>query len=136
VLLGLEDARDTIRAPISASIRIASAYAELQSQLGAHWFSALNARYDDNGRFGGKVTYRIAPTWVSSESGTKLKASVGTGFKAPTLSELFQSFPPFFFANPDLKPESSVGYDLGIEQGSAEAWSGSGPPASTIAFAT
>jgi len=59
----LEDARDTIRAPISASIRIASAYAELQSQLGAHWFSALNARYDDNGRFGGKVTYRIAPTW-------------------------------------------------------------------------
>ncbi len=117
VLLGLEDARDTIRAPISASIRIASAYAELQSQLGGHWFSALNARYDDNGRFGSKLTYRIAPTWVSSESGTKLKASVGTGFKAPTLSELFQSFPPFFFANPDLKPESSVGYDLGIEQG-------------------
>ena len=117
VLLGLEDARDTIRAPISASIRIASAYAELQSQLGGHWFSALNARYDDNGRFGSKVTYRIAPTWVSSESGTKLKASVGTGFKAPTLSELFQSFPPFFFANPDLRPETSVGYDLGIEQG-------------------
>jgi len=56
--------------PISASIRIASAYAELQSQLGGHWFSALNARYDDNGRFGSKVTYRIAPTWVSSESGT------------------------------------------------------------------
>jgi len=117
VLLGLEDARDEISAPISASTRIASAYVELQSQLGAHWFSALNARYDDNDRFGSKVTYRIAPTWVSSASGTKLKASVGTGFKAPTLSELFQSFPPFFFANPDLRPESSVGYDLGIEQG-------------------
>ena len=117
VLLGLEDARDEISAPISASTRIASAYVELQSQLGAHWFSALNARYDDNDRFGSKVTYRIAPTWVSSASGTKLKASVGTGFKAPTLSELFQSFPPFFFANPDLQPESSVGYDLGIEQG-------------------
>jgi vitamin B12 transporter len=117
VLLGLEDARDEISAPISASIRIASAYLELQSQLGEHWFSALNARYDDNDRFGSKVTYRIAPTWVSSASGTKLKGSVGSGFKAPTLSELFQSFPPFFFANPDLKPESSVGYDLGIEQG-------------------
>jgi len=117
VLLGLEDARDEISAPLSASIRTASAYVELQSHLGAHWFSALNARYDDNDRFGGKVTYRIAPTWVSPESGTKLKASVGSGFKAPTLGELFQSFPPFFFANPDLKPESSVGYDLGIEQG-------------------
>ena len=117
VLLGLEDARDEISAPLSASVRTASAYVELQSRLGQHWFSALNARYDDNDRFGGKVTYRIAPTWVSSESGTKLKASVGSGFKAPTLGELFQSFPPFFFANPDLKPESSVGYDLGIEQG-------------------
>ena len=117
VLLGLEDARDEISAPLSASIRTASAYVELQSHLGVHWFSALNARYDDNDRFGGKVTYRIAPTWVSPESGTKLKASVGSGFKAPTLGELFQSFPPFFFANPDLKPESSVGYDLGIEQG-------------------
>jgi vitamin B12 transporter len=117
VLLGLEDARDEISAPISASTRIAAAYAELQSQLGDHWFSALNARYDDNNRFGSKVTYRIAPVWVSSASGTKLKASLGTGFKAPTLSELFQDFPPFFFANPNLKPESSVGYDLGIEQG-------------------
>ncbi len=117
VLLGVEDARDEISAPLSASVRTASAYVELQSRLGQHWFSALNARYDDNDRFGGKVTYRIAPTWVSSESGTKLKASVGSGFKAPTLGELFQSFPPFFFANPDLKPESSVGYDLGIEQG-------------------
>jgi vitamin B12 transporter len=117
VLLGLENARDEISAPIFASIRIASAYVELQSQLGEHWFSALNARLDDNDRFGSKVTYRIAPTWVSSESGTKLKASVGSGFKAPTLSELFQSFPPLFFANPDLQPESSVGYDLGIEQG-------------------
>jgi vitamin B12 transporter len=54
---------------------------------------------------------------VSSAAGAKLKASLGTGFKAPTLSELFQDFPPFFFANRNLKPESSVGYDLGIEQG-------------------
>ena len=117
VLLGLEDARDEISAPLSASIRIASAYLELQSQLGDQWFSALNARYDHNDRFGSKITYRIAPAWVSSASGTKLKASVGSGFKAPTLSELFQDFPPFFFANPNLKPENSVGYDLGIEQG-------------------
>jgi vitamin B12 transporter len=115
-LLGFEYARDEITQPLSASTHVQSPYAELQSQFGQHWFSALNVRYDDNSRFGSKLTYRIAPTWVSSESGTKLKASVGTGFKAPTLSELFQNFPPFFFANPDLKPESSTGYDAGIEQ--------------------
>ena len=48
---------------------------------------------------------------------TKLKASYGTGFKAPTLSELFQNFPDFnFFANPNLKPEQSRGADIGFEQ--------------------
>jgi vitamin B12 transporter len=46
-----------------------------------------------------------------------LKGSVGTGFKAPTLAELFQNFSSFnFFGNPNLKPETSIGYDLGFEQ--------------------
>ena len=44
-------------------------------------------------------------------------ASAGSGFKAPTLGELYQNFPPFFYSNPALKPESSTGYDLGVEQG-------------------
>jgi len=117
VVAGAEYERDEIEQPVSASVHIGSGYAELQSQLGAHWFSALNVRYDDNSRFGGKTTWRFAPAWVIAESDTKLKASVGTGFKAPTLSELYQSFPPFFFANPALKPETSTGWDAGFEQG-------------------
>lgn len=116
LLFGAEHEHAAISAPLAASLRTNSGYAELQSQLGGGFFSALNVRYDDNDRFGGKLTYRIAPTWVSEASGIKLKASVGTGFKAPTLSELYQDFPPFFFANPDLKPETSTGYDLGFEQ--------------------
>ncbi len=116
VLLGGEYARDEISDPISAAVHTGAGYAELKSQLGATWFSALNVRYDDNSRFGSRVTYRIAPAWVSATTGTKLKASVGSGFKAPTLSELFQDFPPFFFANANLQPETSVGYDAGFEQ--------------------
>ena len=116
MVLGAEYERDAITQPISADTRVASGYAQLQSQLGSHWFSALNVRYDDNNRFGSKVTYRLAPTWVIAGSGTKLKASVGSGFKAPTLSQLYQDFLPFFFANPNLKPESSTGWDAGIEQ--------------------
>ena len=120
VVLGAEYERDEIDQPIDAGVHIASGYAELQSQLGEHWFSALNVRYDDNSRFGSKVTYRFAPAWVIAATDTKLKASVGTGFKAPTLSELYQDFPPFFFANPNLKPESSTGFDAGFEQGFAQ----------------
>src|SRR5437016_2810477 len=76
LLLGVEDARDEISQPLSASMRIDSGYVELQSRLGGHWYSALNARYDDNDRFGGKLTWRVAPAWVSTATGTKPKAAV------------------------------------------------------------
>ena len=117
LVLGAEHQRDEITAPISASTSIDSGYAELQSNFGDRLFDTISVRYDDNDRFGGKVTYRFAPAYLITETGTKLKASVGTGFKAPTLNQLFQSSPAFdFFANPNLRPESSVGWDLGFEQ--------------------
>jgi vitamin B12 transporter len=117
LLLGAEHQRDDITVPISASTTINSGYVELQSSFRDRLYDTLAVRYDDNDRFGTKVTYRFAPAYVIQETGTKLKASVGTGFKAPSLSQMFQSFPDFgFFANPNLKPESSLGWDLGFEQ--------------------
>lgn len=117
VVFGAEYARDEITEPLSVSDSIASGYAELQSRLWGGLSSAINVRYDDNNLFGGKTTYRVAPTYTIEATGTQIRASWGTGFKAPTLSELYQSFPAYnFFANPDLKPETSEGYDVGIEQ--------------------
>ncbi len=117
LILGAEHQRDEARAPISAGTTIDAGYGELQASLAENLFATLAVRYDDNDRFGGKVTYRAAPAYLITATGTKLKASVGTGFKAPTLSQMFQSFPAFgFFANPDLRPESSLGYDVGFEQ--------------------
>jgi vitamin B12 transporter len=116
LIVGAEHEREAISAPIAAGTNINSGYGELQSAFGDSFFDTVSVRYDDNDRFGSKVTYRFAPAYLISETGTKLKASVGTGFKAPTLSQLFQSFPPFFFANPNLRPESSLGYDVGFEQ--------------------
>ena len=122
LVLGAEHQRDLITVPISASTTINSGYAELQSSFSERLYDTLALRYDDNDRFGSKVTYRVAPAYLIQETGTKLKGSVGTGFKAPTLSEMFQSFPDFgFFANPNLRPESSLGWDLGVEQSLGDA---------------
>jgi vitamin B12 transporter len=117
VVLDAEHARDAIREPISAEVTDDAGAVELQSHLGGHFYSALNVRYDDNQRFGSKVTWRFAPAYVIAATDTRLSASAGSGFKAPTLSELYQNFPPFFYSNPDLRPETSTGYDLGMEQG-------------------
>ena len=117
LVLGAEHQRDEISLPIDASTIINSGYAELQSNWVPGLYDTVSLRYDDNDRFGGKTTYRFAPDYVIAASGTKLKASLGSGFKAPTLDQMFQSFPEFgFFANPNLKPESSTGWDVGVEQ--------------------
>jgi vitamin B12 transporter len=117
IVLGAEHQHDSITTPISASTNIDSGYVELQSNFFGGFYDTLAVRYDDNDRFGSKVTYRFAPEYLIADTGTKIKASIGTGFKAPTLAQLFQSFPDFFFfANPNLKPETDLGWDAGFEQ--------------------
>ena len=73
-------------------------------------------RHDVNERFGDATTFRIAPSVILPVTDTKLKASYGSGFKAPTLSQMFVDFLPSFVANPNLRPEESIGYDVGFEQ--------------------
>ena len=91
-------------------------FAELQSEFVKRFFFVANVRNDKNDQFGSYSTWRVAPAFLVPVTETKLKASYGTGFKAPSLSQLYQDFPPFFFANPNLRPEKATGYDVGFEQ--------------------
>ncbi|TLD42112.1 MAG: Outer membrane vitamin B12 receptor BtuB [Candidatus Jettenia ecosi] len=69
-------------------------------------------RYDDYSTFGNNLTYRTTVSYGIEEIGTRFHGSWGTGFRAPSLNELF--FP--FFGNPNLNPEESKGWDFGIEK--------------------
>ncbi len=131
VLFGAQDMNETFRTnstsssdPLgnatyfetSAERRNDAGWLELQNQITKQLYLTSNVRYDANQNFGGHWTYRVAPVYIVPETDTKLKASYGTGFKAPSLYQLYASFPPFFVANPNLKPEESTGYDVGFEQ--------------------
>jgi vitamin B12 transporter len=118
LLLGLEQETERLRTDTTAAENgNRAAYVELQSEFAKRFFGVANVRLDDNDSFGSHATYRLAPAVILPATETKLKASYGTGFKAPTLSQLFVDFPAFnFFGNPNLKPEESVGYDVGFEQ--------------------
>ena len=118
VMFGLEHQNERLRADtVSAEEGNRAGYIELQSQLAKRFFLAANVRYDDNENFGGHTTWRVAPAYILPGTETKLKASVGTGFRAPTLNQRFVDFPAGnFFGNPNLQPEESVGYDVGFEQ--------------------
>lgn len=117
--LGAEREEDRLENsnPLTASIGDTAGFAQLQSSIGGRLFNAASIRYDANDQFGSALTYRIAPAFLIPETGTKLKGSIGTGFKAPTLDELYDNYPAYgFFANPNLRPERSIGFDGGIEQ--------------------
>jgi vitamin B12 transporter len=103
---------------LSAQNGMKSGYAELQMQVAQRLFLVSNVRYDENDTFGNRTTYRIAPALLLPFIETKLKGSIGTGFKTPTLSQLFADFRPVFnfVGNPNLLPEESIGYDFGFEQ--------------------
>src|SRR5215475_9467011 len=117
-IVGLQQQTDRMdTAGFSAENGNKAGFVELQSQFAGRFFLAANMRDDFNDQFGEHATYRIAPAVIVPLTETMLKASYGTGFKAPSLSELFQNFPDFsFFGNPNLKPEESSGYDAGFEQ--------------------
>ena len=51
-------------------------------------FPRVDIRYDDNESFGPHTTWRVAPAFIVPGTETKLKATHGTGFKAPTLTEI------------------------------------------------
>ncbi len=74
----------------------------------------LNAglRYDDYETFGNETTYRIGAVYNINPLLMKIRGSYGTGFRAPKLNELF--FP--FFGNPQLKPEESTSWEIGLEK--------------------
>jgi vitamin B12 transporter len=123
LILGAEHQLDQIDSsgPLTAEMTNDAGYLQLQSGFGERLFNTVSLRLDDNDRFGSKPTFRVAPAFLIKETDTKLKGSVGSAFNPPTLTQLFQSFPDFgFVANPNLKPETSLGFDAGFEQGLLE----------------
>jgi len=74
----------------------------------------VGGRLDDNSQFGSHATYRTGVVYRISGD-TRLRASLGTGFKEPTFFENFAS--GFTLGNPDLKPERSQSWEVGVERG-------------------
>jgi vitamin B12 transporter len=87
-------------------------FGEAQLNLWDRLFGTAGIRQDEYNVFGSATTYRVTGGYLHQETGTKLRGSYGTGFRAPTINQLF--FPGF--GNPKLLPEKSQGWDVGIDQ--------------------
>lgn len=69
----------------------------------------IGYRYNKHSRYGSNSTYELSGShWISDIF--KFRATYGTGFKAPLIPQLFGAFG----ANPNLQPESSQYYNIGL----------------------
>ena len=100
------------RATFREAIETHSGFFEDQLAFFDRLFLSGGVRYESNSVFGHELTPRVGAALVIKETSTKLRATWGKGFRAPTINDLF--FPGF--GNPDLQPEHSESWDAGFDQ--------------------
>ena len=77
------------------------------------WLTA-GVRREHYDTFGNETTGRATAAWLVRPELLKLRASYGTGFRAPSFLDLYGRS-PFYAGNPDLAPETSRGWDAGLD---------------------
>jgi len=92
-------------------------YAQDQLRLAGIFFLTAGIRMDTHSQSGPSTTFRIAPAFFIRQTSTKLKATLGTGFKSPSLYQLYAPgniWGPI--GNETIEPEETTSWDMGIEQ--------------------
>lgn len=111
----VEDAFTSDNAQQSQNVK--GIFIQDQIQLFDRVFATAGGRWDDTSRAGPAQTYRVTGLYRHDETNTGLHGTIGTGFRQPALAENL-----FAFGNPNLRPEKSKGWDVGIRQGLYEDW--------------
>ncbi len=91
-------------------------FAQAQINFEERLLSTAGVRHDSYNAFGEATTYRVTGGYQLKETGTKLRASYATGFRAPTMNQLFFQDPSFPTPIPNLRPEKSKSFDVGVDQ--------------------
>lgn len=73
-------------------------------------------RGDENEKFGAATTGEFGAYFQPWEPGPKFRAHVGTGFKAPSLYQLYGEVGGFKVGNENLSPETSSSWEAGFDQ--------------------
>ncbi|MHA6643816.1 TonB-dependent receptor plug domain-containing protein [Mesorhizobium sp. A623] len=115
---GVEAYRDTVDGSSISAVAYAKTERDLTGVFGQYSFEyeALTVdsglRYDHDEQFGSATTYNIGASYELTD-GLVARTSYATGFRAPTFNDLY--YPdPYLSGNPDLKPERSRSYEIGL----------------------
>ncbi|MCA6286304.1 TonB-dependent receptor [Phenylobacterium sp.] len=96
---------------LSRSTGVDSAYLQALGTPAADMTLTLAGRLDQHESFGRHGSGQAALAWRPGGGDTLVRASLGQGFRAPSLYQLYSEY-----GNAGLQPETAVGWDLGLEQ--------------------
>jgi vitamin B12 transporter len=90
---------------------MSSGYIQDQVNLLDFIFPTIGGRVDYHTRFGVQPTLRAGSVFHIKRTQTRIRATIGTGFKAPSLYQIYSEY-----GDRDLHAEKSAGWDCGVEQ--------------------
>ena len=94
---------------------IISPYASFFLHSNNGWNIELGGRFNHHNKYGDNFTYSFNPSYLINGS-VKLFANITSGFRAPSIGELFGPYG----GNPDLKPEKSSTQEAGVQASLAD----------------
>lgn len=102
----------TTQSDLAADVANNGYYADYQFSPLHSLYLTVGGRIDDHQSYGTHTTGRTTAAYLVDATATRLHGSYGTGFRAPSLYELYHPT----YGNRDLSPEESRGWDTGVEQ--------------------
>lgn len=101
---------------IDAARELYGVFGEWSGQAGDDVFVSLGGRYDHEKSSGGHFSFRATAALfaelIAGAEQARFHASIGTGFRAPSLFERLDAFS----GNAGLVEETGFGFDFGVEQ--------------------
>ncbi|MDA8123663.1 MAG: TonB-dependent receptor [Deltaproteobacteria bacterium] len=91
--------------------RVTGYYLQDEIKLADRFFATAGIRIDEHSLFGTEATYRLTASYLIPQTQTRLKGTYGTGFKAPSLYQIYSQY-----GSRNLEAAKSKGWDIGIEQ--------------------
>tara|TARA_Y100000816_G_scaffold280467_1_gene253857 strand:+ start:568 stop:2502 length:1935 start_codon:yes stop_codon:yes gene_type:complete len=93
-----------------------STYLDYQKRFTENIFATFGSRFDDNSIAGDEEAHRFTFAYLFDDKSTKIKSSYGTGFRFPSLYEMYYVYAANSNSLPFVKAENSESFDVGIEK--------------------
>ena len=93
-----------------------SSFYDYQKRISKNLYATFGSRFDDNSVAGDEESHRATFAYLFDDKKTKIKSSFGTGFRYPSLYEMYYVYAANADSLPFVKAERSKSFDIGFER--------------------